>query len=117
MKTRILLVTLGTAALAAITLNVNADTALRSPRAQGSQIKAAPDITAAQPAQVDQANRSPRALGNQTATVKGTEPAVTKCPVAGSPKYLATAGNAARTTCCKHTVAGCPTMSTCGNVK
>jgi hypothetical protein len=68
MKTRILLVTIGAAALAAITLNVNASDVLLSPRAAGNQIKTAPDVTAAQPAFTTQAV-SPRALGNQAKTV------------------------------------------------
>ena len=63
MKTRILLATIGTAALAAITFNVNAATALLSPRAAGNQIQAAPGVTAAQPAPVAQ-SVSPRTLGN-----------------------------------------------------
>ena len=53
--------TIGAAALAAITFNVNAGTTLLSPRDAGNQVKAAPGITAAQPAQTDQ-SVSPRAL-------------------------------------------------------
>jgi len=68
MKTRILLTTIGAAALAAITLNVNAGTTLLSPRATGNQIKVVPGITAAQPAFTAQAV-SPRASGNQITTV------------------------------------------------
>jgi hypothetical protein len=116
MKTQILLTTIGAAVLAAITLNVNAGTTLLSPRAQGNQIKVVPGVTAAQPASAAQ-SIAPRALGNQTTTVNGIEPAVTKCPAAGNPKYLATVGSSARTTCCKSTLAECPTMSGCGNAK
>ena len=116
MKTRILLITIGAAALAAITFNVNAGTTLLSPRATGNQIQAASGVTAAQLAPVAQ-SVSPRTLGIQTVTVNGTDAAVTKCPAAGSPKYLATVGSSARTTCCKSTLAGCPTMSNCGNAK
>ena len=68
MKTRILLTTIGAAALAAITINVNAGTTLLSPRAAGNQIQATSGVTAAQPAPVAQ-SVSPRTLGNQTATV------------------------------------------------
>jgi hypothetical protein len=68
MKTRILLMTIGAAALAAITFNVNAGTALLSPRAAGNQIQATSGVTAAQPAPVAQAV-SPRMLGNQTTTL------------------------------------------------
>jgi hypothetical protein len=117
MKTRILLTTIGVAALATIIINVSASDTLLSPRAQDNQIKVVPGVTAVQPAAVDQAALSPRAAASQSVTVKGTEPAVTKCPAAGSPKYLATVGNAARTSCCKSTLAGCPTMSTCGGAK
>ncbi|MGB8369819.1 MAG: hypothetical protein ACLPYZ_09055 [Limisphaerales bacterium] len=116
MKIRILLTTIGAAALAAIALNVNASGALLTPRAAGNQIIVAPGVTAAQPAFVTQ-TATPRALGNQTATVQGTETTVVKCSAIGSPKYLATVGNDARTTCCKLTLAECPTMSTCGSAK
>jgi hypothetical protein len=67
MKNRILLTTIGAAALAAITFNVNAGTTLLSPRAAGNQIKTAPGIAAAQSANT--VTVSPRALGNQTLTV------------------------------------------------
>ena len=60
--------TIGAAALAAITFNVNAGTTLLSPRAAGNQIKVAPGVTAAQPAPVAQ-SVSPRALSNQTTAV------------------------------------------------
>ena len=115
MKIRILLVTIGAAALTAITLNINAGTILRSPRAAGNQIVVAPGVTEA-PVFVTQ-TATPRALGNQTATVKATETTVVKCSAIGSPKYLATAGNDARTTCCYRTLAACPAMSNCGTVK
>ncbi|HKW29254.1 MAG TPA: hypothetical protein VJT54_07965 [Verrucomicrobiae bacterium] len=72
MKTRILLTTLGVAALTAITFNTNG--ALLSPRAMGNQIKIVsgtandPDLVA-----VDQGLAlPPRALGNQIATTAGT---------------------------------------------
>jgi hypothetical protein len=116
MKIRILLVTISAAALAAITFNVNAGTTLFSPRAAGNQIKTAPGIVAAQPASMSQ-SVSPRALGNQTTAVKGTETTVAKCSAIGSPQYLATVGNDARTSCCNRTLAACPNMSTCGSAK
>ncbi|HLZ53595.1 MAG TPA: hypothetical protein VKS19_03870 [Verrucomicrobiae bacterium] len=72
MKTRILLTTLGVAALTAITFNTNG--ALLSPRAMGNQIKTVsgtandPDLVA-----VDQGLAlPPRAAGNQIATTAGT---------------------------------------------
>jgi hypothetical protein len=67
MKNRILLTTIGAAALAAITFNINAGETLLSPRATGNQINVAPGIAAAQPAPAAQ-SVSPRALGNQTTT-------------------------------------------------
>lgn len=76
MKTQILLVTIAAATLAMITLNVNAGTALLSPRATGSQIKIVPGITAAQPASAAQSTL-PRALGNQITTVTGGTSEVT----------------------------------------
>jgi len=120
MKIRILLATLSAAALAAITFNVSAGDPLLSPRAQDNQIKVVPGVTAVQPAQpvpADQAALSPRAAASQIVTVKGTKVSAVKCSATGSPKYLATVGNAARTTCCNSTLAECPTMSTCGSAK
>jgi len=120
MKIRILLTTIGAAALAAITINAFASDTLLTPRAAGNQIIIAPGVAAVQPAQpmpADQAALSPRATASQIVTVKGTETVAVKCSASGSPKYLATVGNAARTTCCNRTLAECPTMSTCGNTK
>ena len=116
MKTRILLTTIGAAALAAITLNVSASDTLLTPRAAGNQIVVASGVTAAQPAFVTQ-TATPRALGDQTVTIKGTETTGEKCSAIGSPKYLATIGNHARTSCCNRTLAECPAMSNCGMAK
>jgi hypothetical protein len=105
MKTRILLATIGVAALAAIALNVNAGTTLLSPRAQGNQIKAAPGTVAAQPAFTTQ-TVSPRALGNETKTVAGVANDVnpaTMCSrnMVASPKAIqACAANPAKMPCC-----------------
>jgi hypothetical protein len=68
MKTRILLTTLAAAALAAITLNVNASNTLLSPRAAGNQLKTTPAIHAVSAAPVISLV-SPRALGSQTTSV------------------------------------------------
>lgn len=71
MKIRNLLLTIGAATLAAITLNVNASDALLTPRAAGNQIKHVSGIANDQ----NLVNTtgivviSPRALGNQTTTV------------------------------------------------
>jgi hypothetical protein len=105
MKTRILLTTIGAAALAAITLNVNAGTTLLSPRAQGDQSKVASDIAAAQPANTVQTT-SPRALGNQTKTGAGVANDVnpaTQCSrhMTASPKAIqACAANPSNMPCC-----------------
>lgn len=118
MKTRIFLLTIGAAVLAAITINVSAGNALLSPRAADNQTKIVPAV-ANEPnlAVANQGTISPRAAGNQVQTVSDTEILAAKCPVIGSPKYVATAGNAARTSCCKMTVAECPTVKDCCNAK
>jgi hypothetical protein len=106
MKTRILLTTNGAAALAAITLNVNASDVLLSPRAAGNQIKVAPGITEAQPAPASQ-SVSPRALGNQTTTVASVandvNPVMECHKMVASPKAIqACAANpAGMSGCCK----------------
>jgi hypothetical protein len=93
MKTRILLITLGAAALTAITFNANAQSL--SPRAAGNQIKhvsgtySDPDLVA-----VDQGLAAlPRAAGNQIATTAGTNGSVNPTAacaqnMAGSPKTI-----------------------------
>lgn len=93
MKTRILLTTLGVAALTAITFNSNG--ALLSPRAAGNQINPIagtandPNLVA-----IDQGlAAAPRAAGNEIATVAGTNGSVNRTAVcaknmAGSPKAI-----------------------------
>ena len=72
MKTRNLLLTLGAAAFAAITINATAADALLSPRAAGNQIKqvagTANDVNTVA---TTTATISPRAVGNQIKTVPG----------------------------------------------
>ena len=107
MKTRILLTTIGAAALTAITFNVNAGTTLLSPRDAGNQVKIAPGVTAAQPALVAQ-TVSPRALGNQTASVANDVNPVMEChKMTTSPKAIqACAANpAGMSGCCKTAMA------------
>jgi hypothetical protein len=110
MKTRILLTTIGVAALAAITINVNAETTLLSPRATGNQIKAAPGVTAAQPAFTTQAV-SPRALGNQAKTVASVandvNPTIACHNMVASPKAIQACAEhpTAMSGCCKATAA------------
>jgi len=110
MKTQNLLVTIGAAVLAAITINVNAGDALLSPRAAGNQTQIAPNITAAQPAFTTQAV-SPRALGNQNTSVASVpndvNPAMECHKMIASPKAIqACAANpAGMSGCCKATKA------------
>jgi len=110
MKTRILLATIGAAALTAITLNVNGGTTLLTPRAAGNQIKAAPGVTAAQPAFTTQVV-SPRALGNQAKTVASVandvNPVMECHKMIASPKAIqACAANpAGMSGCCKTAMA------------
>ena len=113
MKIRILFTFIGGAALAAITLSANASDALLTPRAAGNQTRIVPGITEAQPAFAAQ-TVTPRAAGNQAVAVKGTETIVAMCSAIGSPKYVAAAGDNARTSCCNRTLAACQNMSTCG---
>ena len=110
MKTQNLLVTIGAAVLAAITINVNAGDALLSPRATCNQTQIAPNITAAQPAFTTQAV-SPRALGNQNTSVASVpndvNPAMECHKMIASPKAIqACAANpAGMSGCCKATKA------------
>jgi len=126
MKTKIIL-TISAALLAAATINLNAGNGLGngllSPRAAGNQIKVtasaaqpATIVAAALPASYGKNNMlPPRAVGNQIIHVRGVETVTAKCKAFGSPKYLETAGNAAKTSCCGMTIAECPNMATCGS--
>ena len=95
MKTRILLATIGAAALAAITFNANASDAFLSPRAAGNQVKHFAG-TYNDPNLVDTTGIvivSPRAAGNQTTAVAGTNTEVTPAAACaknmnGSPKTI-----------------------------
>jgi hypothetical protein len=110
MKTRILLATIGVAALAAITINVSASDALLSPRATGNQIKVVPGVTTAQPAPATQ-SVSPRALGNQPLTVASVANDVNpvmKChKMIASPKAIQACAEhpTAMSGCCKTAMA------------
>ena len=100
---------IGAAALAAIALNVNAGTALLSPRATGNQIKTAPGIAAAQSANT--VTVSPRALGNQTTTVASVandvNPVMECQKMIASPKAVQTCADhpTAMSGCCKTAMA------------
>jgi len=99
-------VTISAAALAAITLSVNASDTLLTPRAAGNQIIVAPGVAAAQPAPAAQ-SVSPRALGNQTTTVASVandvNPVMECHKMVASPKAIqACAANpAGMSGCCK----------------
>ena len=71
MKTRNLLLSIGVAALAAITINAGAYDIALSPRVAANQIKTVPGTTVAQAAPVTGIALSPRAAANQTPTVAG----------------------------------------------
>jgi hypothetical protein len=94
MKTN-LLMTIGAAALAAITFNATASSALLSPRALGNQIKILSGV--ANDSNLVAADQglaiAPRAAGNQSTKVAGTSTEVTPASVcvksmAGSPKAI-----------------------------
>ena|ERR1017187_8959147 len=94
MKIRTLLATISAAALAAITINVNASDALLSPRAAGNQIKQV-SVIANGPNLVNTTGIvvvSPRAVGNQTTTVASVpndvNPTIACLGMAGSPKAI-----------------------------
>jgi hypothetical protein len=95
MKTRNLLITLGAAAFAAITINATASDTLLSPRATGSQIQhvsgTANDVNLVN---TTGTTVSPRAAGNQIVTVAGqsneVNPAVACAKnMNGTPKAVA----------------------------
>lgn len=112
MKTKILL-TIGAVLLASVTSHLNAGNTLLSPRAADNQIK----VVSSTPNDVNlvSANNrvllSPRAASNRIITIAGVETVAAKCRVIGSPKYLATAGSAARMSCCNLTLAECSNMN------
>lgn len=113
MKTKTLL-TLGAAILTVATLNLSAANIALSPRAAANQIKVVPSTAeSAIVAVSDGVLRSPRAAANQIVRVGQSESTVAKCPVVGSPKYLASAGNNAPTACCGMTIGQCPAMAAC----
>ena len=94
MKTRNLLITLGAAAFAAITINATASDTLLSPRAAGNQIQhvsgTANDVNLVNTTGI---TVSPRAAGNQIATVAGMSSDVNSAvacakSMKGSPKAV-----------------------------
>jgi hypothetical protein len=108
MKTRNLLLTLGAAAFAAITINAIASDALLSPRAAGNQIKqVAGTANAVTPAAT--ATISPRAAGNQIAKVAGTSNEVN--PSLACAKTMTASPKAIQACIQSGTMAGCKPMT------
>ena len=95
MKTRNLLITLGAAAFAAITINATASDANLSPRAAGNQIQhVSGTANDANLATASTATISPRTAGNQIVTVAGQSNEVNPAVACGknmngSPKAVA----------------------------
>lgn len=116
MKTKILLA-LGAVTLAAFAVSATANDVLLSPRAKDNQLKVVSGVSAPSVAAKPVA-LSPRAADAQIKTVKNSAPAgslaAAKCPVIGSPKAVADAGSAARTSCCGMTSGACPDLAACG---
>lgn len=92
MKTRNVITVIGAAALAAITLSLNAGEPLRSPRALDNENKIVPgNVQTASPvSESHKFTASPRALDHQPNHVQGTgtsaNPTARKCAVIGSPR-------------------------------
>jgi hypothetical protein len=107
MKTRNLLITLGAAAFAVITINATAGNALLSPRAAGSQIKrvSGAENDAATVA-VNTATVSPRAAGNQIATVTGMSSEVN--PASQCSRYMTGSSPKAIQACAANPLAPMP---------
>jgi hypothetical protein len=113
MKTRNLLMIIGVAALAAITINVNASDALLSPRAAGNQIKVAPAVAGDRNlvAANQDSTVSSRSLGNQTLTVASVandvNPVMECHKMIASPKAIQACAEhpTAMSGCCKPAVA------------
>jgi hypothetical protein len=110
MKIRNILITLGAATFAAITINASASDTLLSPRAAGNQIQHLPgtakDVSLVNPTGT---TVSPRAAGNQIATVAGTSNDVN--PVLACAKNMNGSPKAIQA-CVEHTtMPGCVTMA------
>jgi hypothetical protein len=111
MKTRNLLITLGAAAFAAITINATASDALLSPRAAGNQIKQVSG-TNNDPNLVNTTGIvlvSPRAAGNQIATVAGTADDVN--PAMACARNMTASPKAVQACVESGTMSGCKSMA------
>ena len=108
MKTRNLLITLGAAAFAAITINATASDALLSPRAAGNQIQqVSGTANAVTPAAT--ATISPRAAGNQIVTVAGQSNDVN--PAIACAKNMIASPKAVQACLESGTMSGCTTVA------
>jgi hypothetical protein len=106
MKTRSLLLSIGVAALTAITINASAGNLALSPRAAANQIKTIPGITVAQAAPAAGITLSPRAAANQTTTVASVandvNPAMNcRHNMTASPKAIQVCESSSVMPCCK----------------
>ena len=110
MKTRNLLITLGAAAFAAITINATASDALLSPRAAGNQIQhvsgTANDVNLVNTTGI---TVSPRAAGNQIVAVAGQSNDVN--PAIACAKNMTASPKAIQACLESGTMSGCTTVA------
>ena len=115
MKTRNIITVIGVAALAAITLSLNAGEPLRSPRALDNEIKIGPATVekATVNTESHKSAGSPRALDNQASRIKGTGTSANltarKCAVIGSPRQAENS----TLSCCKVAKTSCTAALAC----
>jgi hypothetical protein len=115
MKARNVITVIGAAALAAITLSLNAGEPLRSPRALDNENKIVPGtVQYMSPATENhKVSGSPRSLDNQPNHVQGTGTsanlAARKCAVIGSPRQAENS----TLSCCKVAKASCTAALAC----
>jgi hypothetical protein len=116
MKTRNLLLTLGAAAFAAVTINATASDALLSPRAAGNQIKQVsgtnndPNLLAANNnVSPSGALLSPRAAGNQIRSVASTSNDVN--PAMACARNMTASPKAVQACVESGTMSGCKSMA------
>jgi hypothetical protein len=110
MKTRNLLIALGAAAFAAITINATASNALLSPRVAGNHIQhVSSTANNVNTVAVNTATVSPRALGNQIKTVAGTNNDVN--PAIACAKNMTASPKAVQACIESGTMSGCKTVA------
>ena len=115
MKTRNIITAIGVAALAAITLTLNAGEPLRSPRALDNETKIVPGAVekASSATESPKFVGAPRALDNQANHIKGTADSANltarKCAVIGSPRQA----EQSTQSCCNVAKASCKAGMAC----